>query len=300
MDQTPLRKPYGRGFGILAHRSGQKSTSPTPADSTESSPVVDQQPDLVPRHSVIQEIPRSSPESIRSEREYRGPTPDWLREMDDADDGSSYSEGDFAEDFSDEEPNEARVQPPLQAILMQPTQPTPPSPTPTDDQMVVDARPPTPPPPRPMQLPTTPPPPLRTTTPPQSLAQPFVFNLPMVPPGTQRPPTSNDFWQISTSFSLSPDNTLRGQREVIRQLVDEIREARSELATLTEQIAVAIQHRQDLGRQRAAMLKTVVAYDDLRKRRRLTNIRLKKERIAEIAFRDAVIDLYSTLRRDDD
>ena len=306
MDRTPLRKPYGRGSGILAHRSGL-TTSLAPADATESGPVVDQQPDLIPRPFIIPEISRGSPEPISSERAYRGPAPDWLQEMDDADNCSSYSEGDFAEDFSDEEPNETRVQPPLEATSVYSPQSMPPSPslstqptTPTDDQVVVDARPPTPPPRPPMQRPTTPP--LQPTTPPrpQTLAQPFVFSLPLLPPATQRPPPSNDFWQVSTAYSLTPDNTLRGQREVIRQLVDEIREARGELATLTEQIAVAIQQRQDISRQRTAILKTVVAYDDLRKRRRLTTIRLKKERVSEIAFRDAVVELYSALRRDDD
>ena len=132
MDRTPLRKPYGRGFSILAHRSGL-TTSLVPADSTKSGPVVDQQPDLIP------------PEPISSEREYRGPAPDWLQEMDDADNCSSYSEGDFADDFSDEEPTKPPLPlaPPSPPSLMPPSLPPtqPSSPQPPQSSLLTSRRP---------------------------------------------------------------------------------------------------------------------------------------------------------------
>ena len=112
MDPTPPRKPYGRGFGNLAHRSGPRSAQQVPADSTESAPVVNQQPNLVPRSPIVQEISQGPPEPFCPVREYQRPTPEWLQEMEDRDNESSYDEGDFASDFSDEEPNEARLRRP--------------------------------------------------------------------------------------------------------------------------------------------------------------------------------------------
>ena len=70
MEPIPPRKPHGRGRGILTY----------------------------PLRAVIEES--------LSPREYRRPTPDWVREMENADSCSSYDEGDFADDFSDEEPTQ--------------------------------------------------------------------------------------------------------------------------------------------------------------------------------------------------
>ena len=122
----------------------------------------------------------------------------------------------------------------------------------------------------------------------------------VLPPDTKLLPLSSSFWQPTVALQLTPDNTLQGQRELIRRQVEEIRKARDRLTALNEEIAAADRHQRDIGRQRAAILATVVAYDDLRKRRRLTDAKMKKERASEKDFRDAVIELYSVLRRDDD
>jgi hypothetical protein len=165
--------------------------------------------------------------------------PEWYQEMEERENLSSEDEGNFADDFSDEEPDEARLPLPKSPVR----QPTP----------------------------------LMTqSTPSPSLTSPTV------------------------ALQLTPDNTLWGQRELICQQVEEIREARGKLAVLKEEIAAADQHKRDNARQRAAIQETVVAYDNLRKRRRLNDAKMKKERAWEKDFRDAVIELYSVLRRDDD
>ena len=311
MNSTPPRKYLGRGF------LGRPEQSPDPIVGRQPDVVpdlvVEQQPGLLPTPVVTPCSPYSphSPPSppLRSTYQYpyqnrRRMNPEWYQESEERANLSSEDEGNFADDFSDEEPDEARVPLPKSPVR----QPTPlmtqqstPSPTLTT--------------PLPVTRPTTPeeaemtenPPPLRPMTPPRpepavtprpQFLNPFV--IPVLPPDTKLLPLSSSFWQPTVALQLTPDNTLQGQRELIRRQVEEIRKARDRLTALNEEIAAADQHQRDIGRQRAAILATVVAYDDLRKRRRLTDAKMKKERASEKDFRDAVIELYSVLRRDDD
>ena len=300
MDPTPPRKPYGRG--IMAYRSCPKS----PQQEQEE---VWLEPNLADSPDVIG-LPCSPPG-------YRRPTPEWLREMNDRDDLSSYDEGDCGEDWSDEEPNEARAQrpqpppaqqpppPPAQLSALQPLVQSPSrSSTPGDEKMVTDAGPVTSPTTRPTSL-LSPPPPLRPTTPPQP--RPVVapqkpanlFFLPMAPPATCRPQAANSVWESTQTLQLCSGNTISGQREVIRQQVEAIRQARSELADLDQQVGIARQARQENRRRRNAIAAIIACYDKMRTRRRMTEAKQKEERAAEKDFKDAVLNLYAILRRDD-
>ena len=122
----------------------------------------------------------------------------------------------------------------------------------------------------------------------------------MAPPATNRPAATTNFWEPTQALPLCSGNTISGQQEVIRQQVESIRQARGELAELEQQVGVARQARQENRRRRNAIAAIIAPYDKMRTRRRMTEARQREERAAEKDFKDAILNLYSILRRDDD
>ena len=253
-------------------------------------------------------------------REYRRPTPDWVREMEERDELSSEDDGNYAEDWSDEEPTQPPLPPkpptpsplpptPPTQPLTQPPLPIPPPnsppakpPTPEDTEMAIDDQPPTPPlpvspsTPDDVQIVAVVPSKMQAAETPQQPS--LLFCVPTAPPPTRQPPSS--FWKPTMTLKMPPENTLRGQREVIRQQNEEIRQARSELADLRSQVEAATRSQQELSKEIAATERTLACFEVLRRRRKMSDAKLRKEHAAEKEFREAVIKLQATLRRDDD